>query len=65
MKEPKKSLGQNFLIDQNIVKKIIKKTNIRNENIIEIGPGYGALTDHILKEKPKKTKQNQYFFRKA
>lgn len=54
MKEPKKSLGQNFLIDQNIIKKIIKKTNIRNENIIEIGPGYGALTDHILKQKPKK-----------
>ena len=54
MKEPKKSLGQNFLIDQNIIKKIIKQTNIKDENIVEIGPGYGSLTDHILKKKPKK-----------
>ena len=54
MKEPKKSLGQNFLIDQNIIKKIIKQTNIKDKNIVEIGPGYGALTDHILKKKPKK-----------
>ena len=54
MKEPKKSLGQNFLIDQNIIKKIIKQTNIRDENIVEIGPGYGSLTDHILRKKPKK-----------
>ena len=54
MKEPKKSLGQNFLIDQNIIKKIVKQTNIKNENIVEIGPGYGNLTDHILNKKPKK-----------
>ena len=54
MKEPKKSLGQNFLIDQNIIKKIIKQTNIKDENIVEIGPGYGSLTNHILKKKPKK-----------
>ena len=54
MKEPKKSLGQNFLIDQNIIKKIIKQTNIKDENIVEIGPGYGSLTDHILRKKPKK-----------
>ena len=54
MKKPKKSLGQNFLIDQNINKKIINQTNIKNENIVEIGPGYGSLTDHIISKKPKK-----------
>ena len=54
MKEPKKSLGQNFLIDKNVIKKIINQTNIKDENILEIGPGYGSLTDHILRKKPKK-----------
>ncbi len=54
MKEPKKSLGQNFLIDQNVIKKIINQTNIKGENIVEIGPGYGSLTDHIISKKPKK-----------
>ncbi len=53
MKKPKKSLGQNFLIDQNVIKKIINQTNIKDENIVEIGPGYGSLTDHIIKKKPK------------
>ena len=41
----KKSLGQNFLIDKNIIKKIINSTIVKNKNIIEIGPGKGALTD--------------------
>ena len=54
MKYFKKSLGQNFLIDKNIIKKILKTVKIRNENIIEIGPGRGALTDEILKMDPKK-----------
>ena len=49
----KKSLGQNFLIDKNISKKITKLVKINNRNIIEIGPGKGALTDEILKQKPK------------
>ena len=49
----KKSLGQNFLIDKNIIKKIINLTQIKNKNIIEIGPGKGALTEEILKKKPK------------
>ena len=49
----KKSLGQNFLIDKNIVKKIINLVKIKNKNIIEIGPGKGALTDEIIKKKPK------------
>ena len=52
----KKSLGQNFLIDKNIIKKIINLTEIRNRNVIEIGPGKGALTDEILKKKPKSLK---------
>ena len=49
----KKSLGQNFLIDHNIIKKIIGLVKIKNKNIIEIGPGEGALTDEILKQNPK------------
>ena len=50
---PKKSLGQNFLKDKNIAIKILHLTNIENENIIEVGPGFGMLTDEILKLKPK------------
>mgnify|MGYP001391715744 CR=1 FL=1 len=50
----KKSLSQNFLIDQNICKKIIKQTNIKDNTLIEIGPGYGFMTDFILQKKPKK-----------
>ena len=45
----KKSLGQNYLVDPNIVKKIINFTKIYNKNILEIGPGKGALTEQILK----------------
>ena len=53
IKPNKKSLGQNFLIDKNIIRKILSLTKIKNKNIIEIGPGEGALTDEILKQKPK------------
>ena len=53
MKFAKKSLGQNFLFDKNIIRKIINLTKLTNRNIIEIGPGEGALTDQILKQKPK------------
>ena len=49
----KKSLGQNFLFDKNIIKKIINLVEIEKKNIIEIGPGKGALTDEIIKKKPK------------
>ena len=52
MKYSKRSLGQNFLIDKNIIKKIVNLVKIKNKNIIEIGPGHGALTDEILKRKP-------------
>ena len=48
----KKSLSQNFLIDKNIIDKIINAIEITNNNIIEIGPGLGALTEKILEKKP-------------
>ena len=54
MIKTKKSLGQNFLIDNDILEKISSITNIENETILEIGPGTGNLTSHILKKKPKK-----------
>ena len=47
-------MGQNFLFDKNIINKIINTTEIKNNNIIEIGPGLGALTEKILEKKPKK-----------
>ena len=50
----KKSLGQNFLTDKNVINKIINLTSIQNEVILEVGPGTGNLTSHILKKKPKK-----------
>jgi len=53
MKYAKKSLGQNFLTDKNITRKITNTINIKNRNIIEIGPGHGALTDEIIKKDPK------------
>ena len=53
--KPKKSLGQNFLSDKNIIKSIVDIGNIKNNNvIIEIGAGTGNLTEFILKKKPKK-----------
>ncbi len=54
MIKAKKSLGQNFLIDQNIIKKIIDIVDIKDKNILEIGPGTGNLTLEIFKKKPKK-----------
>ena len=54
MVKAKKSLGQNFLIDQNILKKIVNITEIKNKSIMEVGPGTGNLTSHILSKKPKK-----------
>ena len=47
-----KSLGQIFLIDKNIIKNF-RINEIRNKHIVEIGPGRGALTDEILKFKPR------------
>ena len=54
MIKAKKSLGQNFLIDKNILEKITNIAKIENNTILEIGPGTGNLTSYILKKKPKK-----------
>ena len=52
---PKKSLGQNFLIDKNIIEKICNVGNLsKNDNVLEIGPGSGNLTEFILQKQPKK-----------
>jgi 16S rRNA (adenine1518-N6/adenine1519-N6)-dimethyltransferase len=50
MIKPKKSLGQNFLIDDNILNKIIKLIDINNDDLVEIGPGTGNLTKKIIKQ---------------
>ena len=50
----KKSLGQNFLNDNEILEKIINVTPIKGKNILEIGPGTGNLTSFILKKQPNK-----------
>jgi len=50
----KKSLGQNFLIDKNIIEKIVNILELKNKNILEIGPGTGNLTEGILRKSPKK-----------
>ena len=54
MIKPKKSLGQNFLNDKNILAKIISVTKIDGKSILEVGPGTGNLTSYILKKNPKK-----------
>ena len=52
---PKKSLGQNFLVDKNIINKIIKIGELNNDSIVlEIGPGYGNLTKKIVAINPDK-----------
>ena len=50
MIKAKKSLGQNFLVDENIINKIINVIDITNRNILEVGPGTGNLTNEILKK---------------
>ena len=54
MIKAKKSLGQNFLIDRNILEKIANITPIVGKIVLEIGPGTGNLTSFILKNNPKK-----------
>ena len=50
----KKSLGQNFLIDRDVLEKIVSIIDIAGKEVLEIGPGSGNLTTYILKQKPKK-----------
>ena len=54
MIKAKKSLGQNFLVDKNIINKITDIVNIESKSILEIGPGTGNLTRSLIKKKPKK-----------
>ena len=55
LNKPKKSLGQNFLIDKNILQKIVNSVSIyKNKEILEIGPGTGNLTHYLVKKNPKK-----------
>ncbi len=54
MIKPKKSLGQNFLIDDEVLRKIIDIVPIKGKTVLEIGPGTGNLTSLILQSKPKK-----------
>jgi len=47
---PSKGLGQNFLIDKGVVKKVIEAANLKpNDVVLEIGPGFGALTIELAK----------------
>ena len=71
LQKPKKSLGQNFLIDKNVINKIIEiANNLENKTVLEIGPGYGNLTREIVNKKPKKIlaiekdKKLSFFFTK-
>ena len=50
----KKSLGQNFLIDRNVLEQIVSVVDISGKEVLEIGPGSGNLTTYILKKNPKK-----------
>jgi len=53
--KPKKSLGQNFLHDKNILNKIIYASKISSgDEVLEIGPGTGNLTEFIISQNPKK-----------
>ena len=53
MIKTKKSLGQNFLVDQNIINKIVSIVSIKGVSVLEVGPGTGNLTLSILKKFPK------------
>ena len=54
MIKAKKSLGQNFLIDNNVINKIVNTVRIDGKAILEVGPGTGNLTSAILSKNPKK-----------
>ena len=50
----KRSLGQNFLIDKKIISLIVKAGDInKDDKVLEVGPGTGALTEQILEQNPK------------
>ncbi len=45
-----KKFGQNFLVDQNVLEKIVNLINIKNQDVVEIGPGLGFLTLKLLEK---------------
>jgi 16S rRNA (adenine1518-N6/adenine1519-N6)-dimethyltransferase len=50
-RRPLKALGQNFLVDNNIIDKIIHSADLKAEDfVLEIGPGRGALTEHLARK---------------
>jgi 16S rRNA (adenine1518-N6/adenine1519-N6)-dimethyltransferase len=50
-RRPLKSLGQNFLVDNNIIDKIIYSAAIKPDDcVLEIGPGRGALTEYLARK---------------
>ena len=52
--KPRKRFGQNFLVDQQIIDQIVSAIGANsNDNLIEIGPGTGAITKHLVKLCPK------------
>lgn len=54
MLAPKKSLGQNFLRDENVARKIVETLRLRSSDaVVEIGPGQGALTKHLCAATPR------------
>lgn len=44
-----KSLGQNFLVDKNFVEKIVDRADVKDSNVLEIGPGIGTITYEMAK----------------
>lgn len=48
MHKMKKRFGQNFLTDKNLLKKIVREANIVDKDVLEIGPGQGALTQFLV-----------------
>ena len=52
--KPKKSLGQNFLVNKDVINTIVNTIDLENKTILEVGPGTGNLTHALLKKKPKK-----------
>ena len=61
----KKSLGQNFLIDKDIINKIVSTVSITDNEILEVGPGTGNLTKEILRKITAKSlvkRERNYFF---
>lgn len=49
----KKSLGQNFLVDEGSLENIAGAIEVDGKNIVEVGPGYGALTEKLIAQTPK------------